>query len=413
MSTLLAVDAHPEEPSAVPDPAPAASGGSLRRTGWWAGALVLLLAAGGVARALDNARQQRAAARASDAGALRHVLTVQPARAGGAARALTLPGTLRGAQEAALYARTGGYIQRWTKDIGDPVRRGDLLAELDAPEADEELRQARATRDQVRARAALAQSSLARWEALGSQGAVSRQELDERRAAHTQGTADVAAADANVQRLEALRGLRRVVAPFDGVVVRRNAEVGTLINGSATAGRELYAIAQVDTLRIDLAVPQAYAARVDVGQAVSVRWPEKPGLAVEGRISRTAPGIDPLTRSRQVVIELPNPGRQLLPGSYVDVQLFGAPTAKGGATPAAAAAGPLTVPPGALQFRHDGPRVALVKDGRVVLRTVKLGRELGKEVEVLSGLSADDTLVIHPPDSIGDGEPVEAQAAGK
>jgi multidrug efflux system membrane fusion protein len=381
----------------------------LRRPVWWGLGLIVLLLAGAALRVSGNTRQAAALEATLDADSRLNVSTVQP-KAGAALRELSLPGTLKGRREAAVYARTGGYLKRWTKDIGDTVRPGELLAELDAPEVDQELGQAVAARDQVKARLALAQSSRVRWELLGEENAVSRQELDERRAAFSQAQADLAAADANVRRLEAMQGLRRIVAPFHGVVVRRNAEVGALISANATSGRELYQVAEIEVLRIDLAVPQAYAAEVRPGHAVQVRWPERPSQTVEGKVSRVSPGIDIATRTRQVVIELPNPGQALLPGSYVDVQLrAGAP----GGRPQADAARPLTVPPGALQFRQDGPRVALLEgEDRIVLRNVKLGRDLGREVEVVSGLSPGDRIVMNPPDSITEGERVVAQALG-
>jgi RND family efflux transporter MFP subunit len=422
--------ASPSPPAPLHDvPATGRTTGAPRRIAWAAGGLVLLLLAGAAARALTNSNEARALAEDTAADSVRDVLTVRAKRSTGP-RAVTLPGTLRGQQEATVYARSSGYLARWTKDIGDSVQRGELLAVIEAPEADLELAQAVAARDQVRARATLAQSSLARWEDLGQRDAVSKQDLDERRAAHGQAVADLAAAEANVKRLQTLAALRRVVAPFNGVVVRRNAEVGALI--STSNARELYHVADVDTLRIELAVPQAYAADVQPGHTVQVLWPERPGLKLEGRISRAAPGIDTATRTRLVVVDLPNPGRKLLPGSYVDVQLRGAsvkdnkdgkanekPNDKAGDKPgeqvaaksAADAPSVLTVPANVLQFRQDGPRVVLVQNERAVLRNVKLGRDLGREVEVREGIGPQDWIVQNPPDTITDGERLRAQAA--
>lgn len=386
-----------------------------RATVWGLGVLLILAAAGGL-RLWSNARASERLADTTREQRARVVLTVQP-RPAGSARSPFLPATLRGSQEAALYARTSGYLKRWTKDIGDSVRAGELLAELEAPEADQELRQARANREQLKARLALAQSSLARHERLLERDAVSAQDLDERRATATQAAAEVAAADANVARLETLQGLRRIVAPFNGVVLRRNTEVGALINSGATTGRELYAMAQIDTLNIDLQVPQALADQVRVGLAVSVRRPERPGAPIEGRINRVAPGLDSSSRNRQVLVELPNPGHLLLPGSYVEVQLGGPAAADPGkAAPAPGTTGPqstrlLLAPVGVLQFRQDGPRVALVQDGKVNWRSVKIGRDLGREVEITAGISAQDVLVLNPSDALTEGEPVRTQAA--
>lgn len=390
------------------DPAAAAAPFPLRKLVWWGVGLATLLAAGAGARAWSNARAAEALVARTDNDAVRSVQTVR-AKATSTTRQVTLPATLRGRQEALVYARTGGYVKRWTKGIGDRVRAGELLAEIDAPEADQELRQARAALEQVKARAALAKSSMVRWEALSERDAVSKQEVDERRGAHAQAVADHGAAEANVKRLEALEALRRVTAPFDGVVLRRNVEVGTLISASSTNARELYHLAQTDTLKIDLAVPQTYATELQVGQKVNVRWPERPTKSIEGQISRVSPGIDTTTRTRQVEIELPNPDRQWLPGSYVDVQLANSPR-KDGSKPSDVPR-TLTVPAGVVQFRQDGPRVALVENDRIVLRGVKLGRDLGREVEVLSGVDAKDELVLNPPDAIAQGEPVRARRA--
>jgi RND family efflux transporter MFP subunit len=375
----------------------------LRRAGWWTGGLVLLLLTGAAVRGYSNTRAAAQLADESANDAVRAVFTITP-KPVARGRNVTLPATLRGLQEAAVVARTGGYLQRWTKDIGDRVKAGELLAVIDAPEAEEELRQARATLEQVRATAALTQSALVRYEQLGERDAVSKQELDERRAARAKADADLAGAQANVKRLEALAALRRVVAPFDGVVIRRSAEVGQLI--STGTARELYYLAQTDRLRIDLAVPQVHAADVQTGQTVQVRWPDRPGTPTPGRIARTAPGLDTATRTRQVVVELDNPGQRLLPGAYVEV-VWAPPKARG----ADAGDGPLLVPTGVLQFRQEGPRIAVVEQGRIALRNVQIGRDLGRTVEILDGIGPKDQLVLNPPDVIVDGEAVSARPA--
>jgi RND family efflux transporter MFP subunit len=375
----------------------------LRRAGWWTAGLVLLLLTGAAVRGYSNTRAAAQLADENANDAVRAVFTVTP-KPVARGRNVTLPATLRGLQEAAVVARTGGYLQRWTKDIGDRVKAGELLAVIDAPEAEEELRQARATLEQVRATAALTQSALVRYEQLGERDAVSKQELDERRAARAKAGADLAGSQANVKRLETLAALRRVVAPFDGVVVRRNAEVGQLI--STGTARELYYLAQTDRLRIDLAVPQVHAADVQTGQAVQVRWPDRPGTPTPGRIARTAPGLDTATRTRQVVIELDNPGQRLLPGAYVEV-VWSPPKSRA----TGADSGPLVVPTGVLQFRQEGPRIAVVEQGRIALRNVQIGRDLGRTVEILEGIGPKDHLVLNPPDVIIDGEAVSARAA--
>jgi multidrug efflux system membrane fusion protein len=338
---------------------------------------------------------------------VRHVQTTH-ARPGEAKRSLVLAGSLQGRREAPIYARINGYLQRWNKDIGDRVKAGEVLALIDAPEAEQELQQARAAIEQIRARLGLAESSWQRAENLRRQDAVSQQDLDERRAARQQAQADLAAAQANVRRLEQLQAYRRVTAPFDGVIVRRNVDVGTLIGaGNNGANRELFFLAQTDELRIDVAVPQASANAVRPGQAVEVRLLERPGQSFKGTVARTSGALDSATRTMQVEIGLPNPDGKLLPGAYVEVDL-----------PLANPARNLVVPVAALQYRQDGPRVAVVrKDAqgaqRVNLRTLKLGRDFGRSVEVVQGITVDDEIVLNPHDAIEEGEPVHAQAAPK
>jgi len=371
-----------------------------RRAAWFGAALVLLLLAGAAWRVFASSSQAKALSETTLRNAPRSVLTLH-ATASDARRMLALPGTLRGHTEAALHARTNGYLKSWTKDIGDPVRKGETLAVIDAPEAEQELAQARAAGAQVEARLGLAESSLARWQALRERDAVSQQEVDERRAAVRQARADLAAANANIQRLEELRSFRRIVAPFDGVVVRRNVEVGELVGAGNTGNaRELFHLARIDSLRVSIAVPQTYASEVRVGQHATLRLIEKPGAPLQGKVTRTSGAVDTDSRAMTVEIELPNPDRKLLPGAYVEANLTLGVAARG-----------LTVPASALQFRQDGPRVAVVDaDSRIVLRPVKLGRDLGRTVEVLSGIGPADRIVQNPHDAIEAGEHVIATA---
>ena len=363
-------------------------------------ALTLLLAAAGV-RAYVNAAHAEAVAERTERNALRTVLTtlVKP---GQSQRTVALPATLKGRNEAAIHARTNGYVREWKKDIGDKVKRGEVLAIIDTPEVDQDLAQAQAAQAQIQARLALAASSLSRWEGLRQSNAVSQQELDERRAAHEQARADLAAAQANVRRLQQLHDFGRITAPFDGVVVRRHVEVGTLVAaGSATTTRELFYLAQTDDLRLTVAVPQVYAADVATGKEVSVKLLEQPHAPVKGHIRRVAGGIDVATRSVQVEVAVPNKDGRLLPGAYVEVSL-------GLQGPAKA----LLVPPNTLQFRQDGVRVAVVgQDCKVELREVKLGRDLGRAVEITAGLAPREAVILNPHDSIEAGERVVAKSA--
>ncbi|MFP5392842.1 MAG: efflux RND transporter periplasmic adaptor subunit [Gammaproteobacteria bacterium] len=397
----MKLDDHPLASSALPPSTPS----TLRRAGYLALGALTLLMLGAAVRVASKTQDANALAARTAQDAIRQVQTTQ-AKPGEAKRSLTLPGTLQGWLEAPIYARASGYLQRWTRDIGDPVKQGELLAVIDAPEAEQELQQARASTEQIKARLALAQSSLERWENLRKLDAVSQQELDERRAARQQAAADLAAAEANVRRLAQLQAFRRVTAPFAGTIVRRNVDVGALIGaGNNGASRELFYLAQTDRLRVDVAVPQNVAALIKPGQEVGVRLLERAGTPFKGKVARTAGAIDSATRSMQVEIELPNPDGKLLPGAYVEVSL-----------PLANAASSLVVPVATLQFRQDGPRIAVVQsdatgEQRIALRSVKLGRDLGRTVEVVDGVTASDLLVLNPHDAIEDGERVHAQPA--
>lgn len=396
--------AHPAHPVHAADPAhpaPHEAGRTLRRARWLAlSALALLLGGAGV-RTYFNVAHATSVEDRTERSALRSVLTTQ-ARPGQGLRTVALPATLRGRNEAALYARTNGYVRAWSKDIGDKVKKGDLLAIIDTPEADQDLAQAQATQEQIKARLALTQSSLARWEGLRQRDAVSQQELDERRAAQQQALADLAASQANVRRLQQLHDFGRITAPFDGVVVRRNVEVGALVAaGSATTTRELFYLAQSDALRLTVAVPQVYAADVAVGKEVSIKLLERPNAPAKGQITRVSGGVDVATRSVQVEVSLDNQGGDFLPGAYVEVAL-----------PLTSVAKTLLLSPNTLQFRQDGAQVAVVGEGgKVSLRPVKLGRDLGRAVEVIAGISPKDAVILNPPDTIEEGERVLAQKA--
>ena len=314
-----------------------------------------------------------------------------------AGQTLALPGTLQGFVQAPIAARASGYLKRWTRDIGSRVAKGELLAEIESPELDQQLSQAIAAREQTAAGLALAQTTATRWEDLRQKDVASQQELDERRSAAAQARANLAAADANVQRLRQLEGFKRVVAPFAGVITRRNVDVGDLIDaGSGGAGgRPLFQLAQTDPLRVYVSVPQAYALLIRPGQAVVVTQPELRGRSFDGKVARTAASIDATTRTMQVEIALPNHDGALLPGAYVQVAL------------PLLAAKSLSIPANSLLFRAAGIHVGVVDaQGRVHLRMIHIGRNYGETVEVLDGISAADRLVLNPSDSLADGDRV-------
>lgn len=371
------------------------------------GALLLLLAGAGATLAL-RAVNARALAEAVDEHAKVYVMTTQPKPAG-SSESLTLPGTLQGVIEAPIYARSSGYLLRWTKDLGSQVRKGEVLAEIDTPEVDQQLSQAIAARTQSAASLDLAKSSAARWEALRKKDAVTQQELNERASAYTQAQANLAAADANVTRLRKQEQFKRVVAPFDGVITRRNVDVGDLIDGgNAGAGRALFTLAQVDQLRAYLYVPQAYAMRIKAGDKARLTQADMPGQTFEATVARTAGAIDAATRTMQIEISLPNKDRKLLAGAYVEVAL-----------PVSGTSSALIVPSNTLLFRPEGMRVPVVDAaGKVRLQPVTVGHDLGNTLEILSGLKASDKIILNPPDSLADNDvvtlaPVAAGAAKK
>jgi len=328
--------------------------------------------------------------------ARQYVKLVSPA-SGGKGSVVSLPGSLQGYVQAPIGARATGYLKRWTHDIGSRVEKGELLAEIDSPELDQQLSQAMAARQQAAASLSLAQSTVERWEALRKKDVVAQQELDEKRSGDAQARANLAAADANVERLRELQGFKRVVAPFAGVITRRNVDVGDLIDNAT--GRALFVLTQTDPLRVYVNVPQAYAHLVKAGQQVTVTQAELSGRSFQGRVERTAGAIDTATRTLQVEVALPNREGVLLPGAYVQVQL---PLAAGK---------DMTLTSNALMFRSEGIRVASVDAaGKVKLLPVRVGRNFGDRVEVLDGLKGDERLVVNPPDSLVDGDIVTVVA---
>jgi RND family efflux transporter MFP subunit len=369
---------------------------AVKRAKFIVGAIVGALVLGGIIIFVVRSFQASALAASTEVHAKQYVTTVTP-KAGGDGLPLTLPGTLQGINEATVYARSNGYIVRWIRDIGSSVKKGELLAEIAAPEIDQELSQAVAAQQQAASSESLAKSTAERWHSLREKDAVTQQDLDERQSTYLQAQANLASAQANTSRLRNLQGFNKVVAPFDGVVTSRTIDVGDLVDaGNGGVGKALFTIAQLDPLRLYVYVPQVYAQQVKVGDLVTVRLPEHEGEEYKGSIARTARAIDTGTRTMQVEIRVPNPKDALIAGAYVQVSL---PIKQDGAA--------LLVPTNVLLFRPDGPRVATVDAaGRVRLSAVKLGTDFGSTVAVLSGLKPDDRVVLNPADSLTDGDVV-------
>ena len=368
-----------------------------RRTRIAAVVVLVLLALGAGRTVVSRMANAKTLESASEQGALQYVRTTS-VRANGAGQTLSLPGTLQGYVQAPVSARAGGYLKRWVKDIGSRVQQGELLAEIETPELDQQLSQAIAARNQTAASVELAKSTMVRWEALRKRDAVSQQELEERRSGYTQAVATLAGADANVERLRQLESFKRVVAPFPGVITRRNVDIGDLIDSN----KPLFLLSQTDPLRVYVNVPQAYAQLVRQGQPAVVTQAELRGRTFKGQVARTAASIDASNRTMQVEIALPNKDGALLPGAFVNVELASAPS------------GALVVPSNALLFRGQGVLVAKVDPaGTVRLQVVRLGRNFGDSVEVVDGLQGGESLVLNPSDSLSDGDKVQVVADAK
>ena len=358
--------------------------------------VVIVLLAIGAGRTVIGRMQSSRSLESSVAEQSKQYVRVTTPKSLDAGPTLSLPGTLQGFVQAPIGARASGYLKRWYKDIGSPVKKGELLAEIEAPELDQQLSQAVAARAQTASTVDLAHSTMERWEALRKKDAVSQQELDEKRSANAQARANLAAADANVERLRQLEGYKRVVAPFAGVITRRNVDVGDLIDaGGSTGARALFVLSQTDPLRVYVNVPQTYAQMIKPGQKVVVSQAELPGQRFEGEIMRTSASIDTASRTMQVEVNLPNKNGVLLPGAFVSVSL---------PLPASPS---LVIPANALLFRTEGLRVAVVDaNGVVHLKPVQVGRNLGQQIEVLEGVTPADRLVLNPPDSMNEGDRV-------
>jgi RND family efflux transporter MFP subunit len=397
-----------QEPIVIPSP----EGGSGHRV------LGVLLAAGVVFAGLyavgvvprlvlhRNLQADAAAARQR----LPLVSTTSPRRAPEAIE-VQLPGSMQAFLETGIYARTDGYLKARYVDIGDHVTKGQLLADIDTPEIDQQLNQAQATLSQskadvvrLEANLALARTTLRRFVTIGV-GAVTQQEIDERADTATTSLKAVDAAretvnanQANVRRLLELQGFQKVYAPFDGIITARNVDPGALISAGSNSGvTQLFSLAQVDVLRIFVYVPQSYAPDITVGQAADVTVRELPGRVFQGKVTRTAGAIDPSSRTMLTEVQVPNPEGLLLSGSYATVRFR-----------VQRADPPLVIPSGALLVGAAGVRVAAV-DGDATLhyRPIQIGRDDGQEVEVLSGIDTNDVLATGLAAGIADGSRVE------
>ena len=318
---------------------------------------------------------------------------------------IVLPGTMQAFSDASVYARTNGYLKRWFTDIGARVHQGQLLAEVDTPELDQQLMQARADLATAEANARLAQTTAERYRDLITSDSVSRQDLDNANGNLEAKEAATESARANVKRLEQLQAFRRIEAPFDGVITARNVDVGALIDSGNNA-KELFHIAAMNKLRVFINVPEVYSRAATPGLKADLTLKEFPGKRFTGTLVRTSNAIDVSSRTLLTEIDIDNSSGQLLAGSYAEVHLK-LPT------PATT----MKLPVDAVIFNADGLRVAVVDaHDRITMRPVTTGRDFGDSIEIVSGLTGNERVAVNPPDSLTDGQTVrvvEAPARGE
>ena len=355
-------------------------------------AIAVLVVGGGIASRAANGKHlsQWTAANAQPV-----VTVIQPQPANGSA-VLALPGRLEAYSRAPIYARVPGYLKSWQVDIGASVQAGQLLAEIEAPDLDQQLSQALADLLTARANAALAGTTAKRWQDLVKSDAVSLQDVDMKNGDLAAKTAIVKATKANVDRLEVMEGFKRITAPFDGIVTARATDVGALINAGSGKGLELFVISDTHKLRLYVSVPQNYAAQITAGTRAQMTVPERPGRTFAATVETTSQSVDPSSGSTLVELAVDNASGELVPGAFANVR-FDLPLTSAS----------LSVPASALIFDSRGARVAtLGADNRVVLEPVTIARDLGTVIEISSGLAATDRVIDSPPDGIGKGDQV-------
>jgi RND family efflux transporter MFP subunit len=306
---------------------------------------------------------------------------------------LDLPGRLQAYIQAPIYARVPGYLKSWKHDIGARVKAGDVLAEIDTPDLDQQLAQARASLNVAQANAKLAQISAERWQSLASTDAVAKQDVDTRTFTWNANIAQVKAAQAIVDQLVAEEGFKRLIAPFDGIVTARETDIGALINVGATGGAELFMVSETSKLRVYVNVPQNYVPSVPPGTKATISVPEHPGKTYGGTVEASSQAVNPSTGTTLMQLIVDNGAGEMMPGDYTSIHLqLAAPTHV------------LSIPSSALIFDARGLSVATVEtDNRVLLKPVTIERDLGTVIELASGLSPSDRVIENPPDGIGNG----------
>lgn len=375
------------------------------RRGWlWALLAFVALAAVVISGVLPRIQARAALKKETQEMAIPTVAVVHAKRSE-PAQEIVLPANVQAFMDAPIYARTNGYLRKWYVDIGAHVKAGQLLAEIETPEVDQQLRQARADLATAEANVHLAEITAERYAGLLKTDSVSKQDADNAESDFAAKKAAVQSSEANVKRLEDLQSFEKVYAPFAGVVTARNTDVGALIDPGSSGGTrtELFHISQPGKLRVYVSVPEAYSQAAKPGLTADLTLAEFPGRRFQGTLVRTANSIDALSRTLLVEISVNNPTGELLTGSYAEVHLkLPSPQST------------LILPVNALMFRSEGLRVVVVNNGQTELRPITIGRDFGSEVEVIAGLTGDEAVVVNPPDSIETGQQVRiaGQTAG-
>ena len=366
----------------------------LRLVGIVALLVAFALAAGGI---FSRTQRDSALKTKVEADAVPTVSVLQPSH-DAAKQELVLPSNVQAYYDAPIYARVPGYLKKWNVDIGARVKAGDVLAEIETPELDQQLRQAQADLATAIAKENLAETTDKRWQSMLASTSVSKQEAEEKSGDYEAKKASGNAERADVDRLPALSGFKRITAPFDGTVTARRTDIGALINAGSGSGNELFRVADTHKLRVYVNVPQTYADEITVGMHAQLQLPEQPGRSHDAIVVSNTNAINESSRTLLVQLEVDNADGKLMAGSYADVH-FDLPATQG----------VLQLPVTTLLFRQHGMTVATVgKDDHVLLKNVQIGRDFGSKVEVVAGLDANDRVIDSPPDWLANGDKVHA-----
>jgi RND family efflux transporter MFP subunit len=385
----------PPTAASLPGPSPA---GKHSRLLWFL-TIPLALCVFGLFTWFSKSRTQSALAATTQASAAEPVSVFRP-QMGNLSDELVLPATLQAFSEAPIFARTSGYVAHWYADIGQHVSNGQILAQIDSPDVDQQLIRARATLNQSEANLTLAGVTTERYHDLIKSNSVAQQEVDQNNQNLASQKAAVVSASADVKLLEEQQGYERVTAPFSGVVTERRTDVGDLINaGNSGVGAELFRLSKIDVMRIFVSVPEAFSQQILSGMHVTVQLTELPNQTFDGQVARNNHAINLATRTLVVEVDVPNPGGKLLPGAYGQVHFkLASPTR------------PLIVPSGSILFQTAGPQVAVVTAKNTIeLRKVVIGRDFGTTTEITNGISTQDSVIASPPDYLVNGMPVTVQ----